>query len=89
MHSPGLPQRIAVGTRTGYNCTAGTTTTKQHPTVDPMMLMAISNIAGQQAALTKKTGNTIVHLLNYVATLPLAVLQYTASGMTLHIHSDT
>eukprot|EP00957_Ditylum_brightwellii_P181287 13810139-Ditylum_brightwellii.AAC.1 len=53
------------------------------------MLVAINNIAAQQAALTENTAAAIVYLLNYAATHPDAVIHYSASGMVLHIHSDT
>eukprot|EP00957_Ditylum_brightwellii_P065391 4960628-Ditylum_brightwellii.AAC.1 len=57
--------------------------------VEPTMLVAISSITAQQAALTRNTVAEFFHLLNYAATQPDAVLRYHASGMVLHIHSDT
>eukprot|EP00957_Ditylum_brightwellii_P172132 13104587-Ditylum_brightwellii.AAC.1 len=50
--------------------------------------MAINAIAAKQASPTEKTAKSLTHLLNYCATFPNAVVQYKASGMVLHIHSD-
>eukprot|EP00957_Ditylum_brightwellii_P151193 11512584-Ditylum_brightwellii.AAC.1 len=52
------------------------------------MLVAINSIAAQQAAPTENTVAAIVHLLNYAATHPDAVICYNASRMELHIHSN-
>eukprot|EP00957_Ditylum_brightwellii_P018312 1379122-Ditylum_brightwellii.AAC.1 len=52
------------------------------------MLVAINSIAAQQAAPTENTAAAIIHLLNYAATHPDAVIHYSASRMVLHTHSD-
>eukprot|EP00957_Ditylum_brightwellii_P097159 7399885-Ditylum_brightwellii.AAC.1 len=56
--------------------------------VDPIMLMALNAIAAEQEHPTSKTAAAMVQLLNYCATHPEATIQYHASGMVLHIHSD-
>eukprot|EP00957_Ditylum_brightwellii_P113909 8683920-Ditylum_brightwellii.AAC.1 len=50
--------------------------------------MALNAIAADQEHPTSKTAAAIVQLLNYCATHPEATIQYHASGMVLHIHSD-
>eukprot|EP00957_Ditylum_brightwellii_P066776 5067225-Ditylum_brightwellii.AAC.1 len=52
------------------------------------MLVSINSIAAQQTASTGNTGKEVFHFSNYAATHPHVILQYTASGMILHIHSD-
>ena len=42
----------------------------------------------QQAAPTENTLRAAIKLLNYAATHPDACVQYRASDMVLHIHSD-
>ena len=56
--------------------------------VDPTMLVALGTIAATQANANKATAEAVVHLLNYAATHPDAVIRYHASGMVLYIHSD-
>jgi hypothetical protein len=56
--------------------------------VDPTMLVAIGDIATQQAKGTQATMQAITHLLNYCATHPTATIRYIASDMCLHIDSD-
>jgi hypothetical protein len=56
--------------------------------VDPMMLVALGTIAAQQANGTEATAAAIVHLLDYAATHPDAIIRYRASDMILKIHSD-
>jgi hypothetical protein len=56
--------------------------------VDHTMLVAIGDIASAQAHGTEATMSACVHLLNYAATHPDAVVRYTASDMQLHLHSD-
>eukprot|EP00957_Ditylum_brightwellii_P208666 15358432-Ditylum_brightwellii.AAC.1 len=50
--------------------------------------MAINAIAAKQVSPTEKTAKALMHLLNYCATFPNAVVRYKASSMVLHIHSD-
>jgi hypothetical protein len=57
--------------------------------VDPMILPALNEIATKQANLTKTTKEKTKHLLDYIATHPLAILRYHASDMQLHIDSDS
>eukprot|EP00957_Ditylum_brightwellii_P145925 11112460-Ditylum_brightwellii.AAC.1 len=52
------------------------------------MLMTINAIAAQQTHPTELAAECMTHLLNYCASHPDNVLQYHASDMTLHIHSD-
>ncbi len=54
------------------------------------MLIALSKLSSTQTKGTEAVKNLIAsQLLNYCATHPNAVLQYRASDMILHIHSDT
>eukprot|EP00957_Ditylum_brightwellii_P092689 7057539-Ditylum_brightwellii.AAC.1 len=52
------------------------------------MLAAINAIAAQQSSPTEKVAKEFIHLLDYDAAHQHAVIRYTASGMTLYIHSD-
>ena len=52
------------------------------------MLAALGSISAQQAKGTEKTYADTLWLLNYSAMHPNATIQYTASDMVLHIHSD-
>ena len=56
--------------------------------VDATMLVAIGEIATQQAKGTQATMQAITQLLNYCATHPNASIRYVASDMCLHIDSD-
>lgn len=56
--------------------------------VDSTMLVAIGDIATQQAKGTKATMKAIIYLLNYCATHPGAIIRYHASDMCLHVDSD-
>ena len=56
--------------------------------VDSTMLVAIGDIATQQAKGTKATMQAIVQLMNYCTTHPDAIVRYHASEMCLHIDSD-
>ena len=56
--------------------------------VDPTMLTALGSIAAQQAKGTEKTYADTLWLLNYAAMHPKAKIQYTASDMIFHIHSN-
>ena len=52
------------------------------------MLVAIGEIATQQAKGTQTTLQAVTHLLNYSATHPDATIRYIASDMCLHVDSD-
>jgi hypothetical protein len=56
--------------------------------VDSTMLLALGTIASKQAKGTEQTAAAVVHLLNYCATHPEAIIRYYASEMTLHVDSD-
>ena len=56
--------------------------------VDPTILMALSDIATQQNKPTENTRKRVQHLLDYMATHPMAKIRYKASNMVLNIHSD-
>eukprot|EP00978_Attheya_sp_CCMP212_P027615 scaffold92921_cov81-Attheya_sp.AAC.2 len=55
--------------------------------VDSSMLVALGSLAA--ASNTKAQAQTITHLLNYCATKTEATVHYSASDMSLKIHSDT
>ena len=57
-------------------------------TVDPTILMALSEIATQQNKPTENTKKRVDNLLDYMATHPMAKIRYRASDMVLNIHSD-
>jgi hypothetical protein len=56
--------------------------------IDNTMLVALGTLAAAQAHGTQATAKAAVHLLNYAATHPDASIQYHASDMCLHVHSD-
>lgn len=56
--------------------------------VDNTLLVAISSLSTQHAKGTAATMQAAVHLLNYCATHPDAVVRFHRSDMVLHIHSD-
>ena len=56
--------------------------------IDSTILVTLYDIAVEQLKATKKTSQQIARILNYIVTHPLAVVQYHASGMILHIHSN-
>ncbi|NNE46316.1 MAG: hypothetical protein HKN37_06620, partial [Rhodothermales bacterium] len=56
--------------------------------IDPTPLVALSDLATQQANPTEHTMKAVTKLLNYLATHPDAILRYTASDMCLWTHSD-
>ncbi len=57
--------------------------------LDLTMLVTLGSLAAAQAEGTQATLDACTQLLNYAVTHPEAILQYTASEMILHIHSDT
>jgi hypothetical protein len=56
--------------------------------VDPTMLVALNDIGASQSKPTANTAKRIAHFLDYAATHPDSMIRYSASDMTLHIHSD-
>jgi hypothetical protein len=50
--------------------------------------MPLNDIATEQTKVTEKTQATTNQLLDYLSTHPDATIQYHASEMILHIHSD-
>jgi hypothetical protein len=51
------------------------------------MLMALNANSASQSKATKNTAAAIVHLLDYAATHPDAILRYNHSDMVFYIHS--
>lgn len=56
--------------------------------VDSTLLVALSSLSSEQNKPTRHTKSKIHQLLDYCATNPDAALEYRASGMILHTHSD-
>ena len=56
--------------------------------VDPTMLVALNSLSSQQANPTQATVNHVNQLLDYAATHPEAIIEYTPSAMILKVHSD-
>ena len=56
--------------------------------IDNTMLVALGTLASAQAKGTEATAKACAQLLDYAATHPNATIRFTASGMTLYIHSD-
>jgi hypothetical protein len=56
--------------------------------VDPTVLHALNDLSSAQSKGTQATATAMVHLLNYMATHPDAIIRYYASGIILHIHSN-
>lgn len=56
--------------------------------IDNTMLVSLGAIAATQSTPTELTLDECVHLLNYAASHPDAVVRYTASDMCLWIHTD-
>jgi hypothetical protein len=56
--------------------------------VDPTILMALSDIATQQAAPTENTKKQVNQFLDYMWTHPNAKICYRAFDMILNVHSD-
>jgi hypothetical protein len=54
----------------------------------PAILVALSEIASQQAAPTEKTMEHVNQFLDYMWTHPDAIIWYCASDMILNVHSD-
>jgi hypothetical protein len=56
--------------------------------VDPTILMALSDIASQQNKPMEATMKRVNQFLDYMATNPIATIQYRASDMILNLPSD-
>ena len=56
--------------------------------VDMTILMALSEIASQQANPTERTMKRVKQFLDYMYTHPDAVIRYRSSDMILNLHSD-
>ena len=56
--------------------------------MDNTLLVALSKLGQQQAAVTEATSNAITQLLDFVATYPADGITYCASNMVLSAHSD-
>ena len=52
------------------------------------ILLALSNIASQQANHIEKTTKRVCQVLDYIATQPEAKNRFCASDMILNVHSD-
>ena len=53
------------------------------------MMIAIGYISSEQSKATAQTLEACKWLMEYYASNPLAIIQYTSSGMLLYIHSDS
>ena len=56
--------------------------------IDNTILPVLGDIASEQIKATTKTQEKVNHLLDYMATNPNATIEYKASDMILHVHSD-
>jgi hypothetical protein len=56
--------------------------------VYPTVIMPLDDISTEQITATEKTQTSAGQLLDYLATHPGATIQFYASDMILHIHSD-
>jgi hypothetical protein len=56
--------------------------------VDNTLLLDLNTLSSEQTKATNLTMDALIHLLNYCATYPNAVIRYKASDMILHIVSD-
>jgi hypothetical protein len=52
------------------------------------MLVALGTLGAAQAKGTKATAEASTKLLNYAATHPYVTIQFKASNMVLHVHSN-
>jgi hypothetical protein len=52
------------------------------------ILMALNAIANEQSNPTEQTRERVLHLLDYLATHPDAIVRFNASDMILNVHSD-
>jgi hypothetical protein len=57
--------------------------------VDPTLILPINVLASEQSKATEVTADKVIKLLNYCNTHPETKIRYHASGIILHIHSDT
>jgi hypothetical protein len=56
--------------------------------VDNTLLLDLNTLSSVQSKATNTTMDALIHLLNYCATHPDAIIRYKASDMILHIVSD-
>ena len=56
--------------------------------IDMTILLALSDIASEQANPTEKTMKRVRQLLDYMATHPEAKIRFCASDMIINVHSD-
>ena len=56
--------------------------------IDNTILPTLGDIASEQSKATIKTQEKVNHSLDYMATNPNATIEYKASDMILHVHSD-
>ena len=57
--------------------------------VENKLLVGLSVIGSQQAAVTQRTNEAINHILDYCATYPADGILYRSSNIVLCAHSDT
>ena len=55
---------------------------------EPLPLVALSTVQGQQVNATDDTNKAVKRLLEYLLTFPNGTITYTASDMILWVHSD-
>jgi hypothetical protein len=58
-------------------------------TVDPTLIMPINVLASEQSNATEVTADRVIKVLKYCNSHPETKIPYHASGIILHIHSDT
>jgi hypothetical protein len=56
--------------------------------IDNTLLMGLNAIANEQSTPTKMTKERVLHLLDYLATHPHAIVRFYKSDMILNVHSD-
>ena len=56
--------------------------------IDPTILVALNELATEQAKPTEKTQKDIIELFNYLVINPNATIQYAAGTMQLKVESD-
>jgi hypothetical protein len=56
--------------------------------IDSTILMGLNAIANEQSNPTEQTCERVLHLLDYLATHPDAIVRFYASDMILNVHSD-
>jgi hypothetical protein len=56
--------------------------------VDPIIVIALSDLSSKQSAPTKNTMKQVNQFLDYMWTHPDAIIRYCTSDMILNVHSD-